>query len=126
MLAVIGIGLMGFFSLKMGKIGHAFNDIPSFIGYISLSVIVFRICAQFLPCLKQAFIKVGDISYFLYLTHVLVLTVLIDVVHLFGKNLTPIYLVVFLPLAFLFALLFQFVYTSIEGQLRQKASASSA
>lgn len=70
---VAGAGLMIALTLKMGAVGHLFNDIPAFLGYTALSAFVYGLGTAFLPFIRRFFLDIGQFSYSLYLIHVLVL-----------------------------------------------------
>lgn len=67
---ILGIGMMGWMTFKGGLTIKVFNDIPSFVGYTSLCILIYRILKK---CPGEFsirfFLYAGKISYFLYLIH---------------------------------------------------------
>lgn len=70
-LSVVSYAIMGALVLFMGQMGKNLNDIFSFLGYLSISVFVFKIFVHVKP-LYNAILAVEPISYSLFLTHYLV------------------------------------------------------
>jgi len=61
-------------ALGLGTTGRVLNDFPALIAYASLALLIFRLK---LNILKKFFVYTGIISYSLYLTHFLVIELLI-------------------------------------------------
>ena len=120
-LAVLGVGAMGYFTLTFGEGVRAFNDIPAFLGYASLSILDFQFTRKYLPWLKNAFMKLGDVSFFLYLTHVLVVQVLMERLRANGWEPSVFHLLLYLPLALLVAIGFQYFYSKVASSFNRKA-----
>ncbi|MBC7922022.1 MAG: acyltransferase [Ferruginibacter sp.] len=118
-LAILGMGSMAFLTLKMGDAVKAFNDFPAFLGYTSLSILVFQLTDRYLPWLKRAFAGVGKVSFFLFLTHVLVLKAMVDGLRAYGQGLSAYHLVLYLPLALLIAAGFQYVYLKVASSFNR-------
>jgi peptidoglycan/LPS O-acetylase OafA/YrhL len=113
--AVLGIGLMGFLSLKGGTFGKMFNDIPAFFGYTALVVLLYSIGLKIFRHFTSAFIKIGYFSYSLYLTHVFVLQLAGYVAALIVPGF--IYNVPFVLMLVPVALLFAWAYEKFTGPL---------
>jgi peptidoglycan/LPS O-acetylase OafA/YrhL len=70
-LSIISYAIMGGLVLTMGAVGKNLNDIFSFLGYLSMSIFVFKIFVHVKP-LYNAILAIEPISYSLFLTHYLV------------------------------------------------------
>ena len=66
--AIVGIGFEGMMAV-MGEIAKVFNDIPAFLGYTSLMILIFAVCGSEV---KSFFLKIARVSYEWYLVHILV------------------------------------------------------
>jgi peptidoglycan/LPS O-acetylase OafA/YrhL len=69
-LSVAGIGLYGLMALKLGVLGHTFNDMPALFGYTAFSLLLYSFQV---PWLNKSILFIAGISYPLYLIHFLVL-----------------------------------------------------
>jgi len=70
-----GMGLMAVMALKGGDVGRVFNDIPSAIGYTSLVAFCYAVLMAINRAgrgLRKILIRIGSISYELYLLHILI------------------------------------------------------
>jgi peptidoglycan/LPS O-acetylase OafA/YrhL len=70
-IAIIGILLMALMALKGGRIGQTFNDIPASIGYASLAAFIFSVSSSVIKPFKVFLIFIGNISFELYLIHMI-------------------------------------------------------
>jgi len=68
-LGLTGMALYALLALKMGQTGRLFNDIPALIGYSSFAIFLYR---MEIHKLNDFFRFTGEISFSLYLTHVLI------------------------------------------------------
>lgn len=68
LICVIGMGLTGFAGIK-GGVWKLYNDIPSMVGYTSLSLIIYKIG---IPFVNRFFEFTNKVSYEWYLVHILV------------------------------------------------------
>lgn len=93
-IGLVFTGLMILMILKMGEVGRLFNDIPALIGYAALSYFVFKFSERFVPPVKRFFLWVNGFSFSLYLVHVLVLELYVQLLRL--QNL-PVSLPMLLP-----------------------------
>jgi peptidoglycan/LPS O-acetylase OafA/YrhL len=73
-LAISGFILYGIMALKMGDIGKMLNDIPAMVGYTSLSIFIYQLGIK--P-INKFFLFTGTISYALFLTHVLIMFIVL-------------------------------------------------
>lgn len=76
---VMGLGLTGLTGF-VGGIWKSFNDIPSLIGYLSMSLIIYEISAKFI---RRFFEFTNKVSYEWYLIHMLAFSVYLQI---FGFN----------------------------------------
>ncbi len=65
-------------AIKGGRFGRIFNDIPTLIGYISLTVLIYSICKNRFKIVKNIILYIGKLSYELYLTHMFAFVLLND------------------------------------------------
>ena len=99
--------LMLVMTLKMGQAGKIFNDIPALFGYGMLSVGIFFFLGRYGQPVLQFFKWVGEISYSLYLVHILVLELLLLALRQMGTGFHLIWVPVFLVLALMAAWVFE-------------------
>ena len=78
--AIIGMLLMAVMALKGGRVGQTFNDIPASVGYASFSAFLFSVASSSIKPIKKFFIFIGNISYELYLVHMVVYFILNDMI----------------------------------------------
>ena len=69
-ITAISLILFALLVFKFGKIGKLFDDIPALFSYAGVSLLIFNFSPE---ALKQFFYKTGDISYSLYLYHIVTL-----------------------------------------------------
>ena len=69
-ITIISLVLFALLVFKFGKIGKLFDDVPALFSYAGVALLIFSYSPQFI---KQFFYKTGDISYSLYLYHIVVL-----------------------------------------------------
>ncbi len=75
-LSILGLFTMAYMKAKGGSLGETFNDVPASMGYVSLSSFIYSICQfQFKP-VKNLIVFIGQISYDLYLIHMVVFILL--------------------------------------------------
>lgn len=72
LLGATGVGLVAYalLALKFGDIGKVFNDYPALIGYLGITIVLYRIG---IAPLNQFLMWVGGISFAFYLFHFVVL-----------------------------------------------------
>jgi peptidoglycan/LPS O-acetylase OafA/YrhL len=85
-LSIVSYGIMGGLVLVMGSMGKNLNDIFSFLGYLCISIFIFKVLKHVKP-LYNAILSVESISYSLFLTHYLVYHFFVQ--YVFSK-LTPL------------------------------------
>ena len=61
--AILGLGTMGFLSLKMKEMGRMFNDIPAFFGYISLCILLYKHTKKHFHIIVDSLVRIGSFSY---------------------------------------------------------------
>jgi len=71
----IALGLYGFIAIKLGEFGRMFNDISALIGFSFFAIFIYLLNIKHL---NHFFIFSGKISFSLYLTHMLVLNILMN------------------------------------------------
>jgi peptidoglycan/LPS O-acetylase OafA/YrhL len=82
-LGITGVTLYALLALKMGQTGRLFNDIPALVGYSSLAIFLYRIN---IPYVNSFFRFTGEISFSLYLSHVLIFLSLKYLLDALGVN----------------------------------------
>jgi peptidoglycan/LPS O-acetylase OafA/YrhL len=70
LVALLGLGLYGAMALRLGVVGHVFNDFPALLGYTALGLLIFNFQA---PSVNNFILFTAKISYPLFLVHILVL-----------------------------------------------------
>jgi peptidoglycan/LPS O-acetylase OafA/YrhL len=105
--ALLGIGLMLLLQRYGGPQARLFNDLPALLGYGALCRWVY---VQG-PVLHTPLMSLGRLSFPLYLTHVLVLTLLL---RLTGEPMQAVWLCLYLPLAWVAARVFA-TLTEVEA-----------
>lgn len=101
-LGIVAYAIMGALVLYMGQMGRNLNDIFSFLGYLSMSIFVFKIFVHVKP-LYNAILSVEPISYSLFLMHYLVYEIFVQYVFARLTPLqTPLMFVAALGVAYLF------------------------
>lgn len=70
LVACAGLCLYCLMALKMGVVGHVFNDIPALLGYTALGLLIFNFRAALI---NNFILFTSKISYPLFLIHILVL-----------------------------------------------------
>jgi peptidoglycan/LPS O-acetylase OafA/YrhL len=101
-LAIVSYAFMGGLVYFLGPIGKNLNDIFSFLGYLSISIFVFKVSVYVKP-LYNAILAVEPISYSLFLTHYLVYHIFVQ--HIFSRLTplqTPIMFIAALGVAYVF------------------------
>ncbi|HYG15338.1 MAG TPA: acyltransferase [Bacteroidia bacterium] len=71
-LGITGMGIYIIMALKLGAVGQLFNDIPALIGYSCVAIFLYNLSIK--P-INRFFLYTGEISYSLFLVHILVLLV---------------------------------------------------
>lgn len=116
---VVGFGLMAALTLYLGNLGIIINDIPAMTGYLSATILLFRLSQNIFYFLQQGMLFVGKYSYPLYLVHIAVLILFMDFITITPGLMTNIfYFLIYL----LGALVFSVIYDKIYGWLYQKLS----
>jgi peptidoglycan/LPS O-acetylase OafA/YrhL len=109
-IAILGIGLMAFLSLKGGIVGQIFNDVPASIGYVAIVILAYRITFK-ISMFSYIISYVGIISYELYLFHMFIYA-LLNTLFLKFLNISPSVLMTFLiilPVSICIAKLFSYL-----------------
>lgn len=99
--------IYGALALVPGGTGKLFNDIPALLGFGALACWLFRLEV---PFVNSFFVFTGNISYSLFLIHILVLKTTVYLLDFFP---VPIVLIISLILTFLFALGLNHILNSI-------------
>ena len=73
LVALAGLVVYCLMALKMGVLGHVFNDIPAFFGYTALGLLIFSFC---IALINNFILFTSKISYSLFLIHILVLRII--------------------------------------------------
>jgi peptidoglycan/LPS O-acetylase OafA/YrhL len=96
--ALTAAGITALLVLKYNTIGKVFNDIPSFLAYTSLAIIMYRIISHF-SIFKKFFLYISKISYPLYLIHLFVIDLFIYIFNLRNNfNNLDLFIVLFIVL----------------------------
>lgn len=94
-----------------GEVGRVFNDIPILIGYAAGTMLFYRMAKRWLPLVKKAFVKIGELSFSLYLTHFFIIRLLVyiltEVMH--KPSISPIYALFLFPFLIIAAKFYQFI-----------------
>lgn len=77
---IFGFLIMSYMALHGGKWGVVFNDIPASIGFFSLSALIFKFTDRILPILKSSLLFIGRISFALYLIHIIIFLICIEII----------------------------------------------
>jgi peptidoglycan/LPS O-acetylase OafA/YrhL len=120
--AIGGMLLMALMALKGGRIGQTFNDIPASIGYASFAAFIFSISGTLMKPLQKFFIFIGNISYELYLVHMITYLVvnrmIVDFLHIESNIFISLFVI--LPFTIWFASylnnLFKLLMLSIDAR----------
>ncbi len=81
LLSAVGIGGYVGMALTFGAYGRLLNDVPALIGYTCLSILLYRCSLVFF---NSFVLFIARISYPLYLVHVLLLLLVLQVIHYYG------------------------------------------
>jgi peptidoglycan/LPS O-acetylase OafA/YrhL len=101
-LGIVSYAFMAGLVLVLGPIGKNLNDIFSFLGYLSISIFIYKILVHVKPA-YNAILSVEPISYSLFLTHYLVYHLFVQYVFSRLAPLqTPIIFVAALGVAYVF------------------------
>ena len=84
----------------MGETGKTLNDIPAMLGYTSLATFIYQLRIKFL---NQFFLFTGGISYALFLTHILILSLVSYGLPFLGWQMNLIIIIITLFLTYLFS-----------------------
>lgn len=105
--AVVGMVITGLMAWNGGYL-KLFNDIPSFVGYISVLLLIYRMGIK---CINRFFQSSSRIGYELYLIHGLVF----EILHHFLDGLIPMWaiLVLCIALSYVAAYAYSFIYHSV-------------
>jgi peptidoglycan/LPS O-acetylase OafA/YrhL len=99
LVGVTGVGLMVLLTARVGAVGRIFNDLPALVGYGALCVGVYWLAVGWADPIRRFFLWVGGFSFSLYLTHVLVLELLLHALAWGGAGIGAWYVPVFVVLA---------------------------
>jgi peptidoglycan/LPS O-acetylase OafA/YrhL len=107
-LSILGLATMAYLALKGGALGQTFNDIPASIGYMSLSAFLYSICQAKFRLIKNIMASVGQISYELYLIHMLIFILLNNLLKSVNSLSSNIYssLLFILPVSIFMSIIF--------------------
>jgi len=111
---VIGFGLMALFTFGLKTAGTIFNDYPALLGYLCLTIALFKLTQKSGKQTLTGMLWVGKYSYALYLVHIAALSLVLQI-NLSVNTLTisALTLLFYLSLAFIFTYTFQKVYQLI-------------
>ncbi len=87
LLTVTGAAFYGILGTQFGQTGRLFNDIPAFVGYSALPVCIYLYHNKWI---NRFFVFSGNISYPLYLVHMLVLSISVHYLHTY----IPVYVLI--------------------------------
>lgn len=109
LIGIMATSLFGILALKGGSVGELFNDIPALVGFSSLAILVYYLKITYI---NKFFIFTGNISFSVYLSHILVLKTisffLIDI---------PISIYVILIISLITCYVFSIYYQKVTGQI---------
>jgi peptidoglycan/LPS O-acetylase OafA/YrhL len=97
-IGAIGMALYIVMALKLGFIGQLFNDIPALIGYGCVAIFLYRLGSK--P-INKFFVYTGDISYPLFIIHILINTLIIYFFGTYGMQPSAITLLLSLGLSYI-------------------------
>ncbi|MEL6262640.1 MAG: acyltransferase [Cyanobacteria bacterium J06626_6] len=119
-LAVVGIGLKGFMAMQGGPIWKAFNDMPTVVGFVALTVLAYMLCSSW-RWAKRGVEFAGKISFELYLVHILVWKLAKEGLSLFADSEpTWIFKMTFvLPLAIVVAIGFKELHLAVGERVKK-------
>lgn len=80
-IAAIGIGLYSLMAIKLGVVGHIFNDIPAFFGFTAFGLFIFHLRAAWI---NRVILFTASVSYPLFLIHFLVLLLVVEACQYYG------------------------------------------
>lgn len=108
-IALVAYSVMALLVLNFGSFGKNLNDLFSFIGYFSISVIIFKVVKKSSKTFR-AVIAFEKISYPLYLTHTFIFSLFFN---FFFQKITLIHLPIIITISFIFAYLFSLVLNKL-------------
>lgn len=114
---ILGFGFMAILTFKLKTFGIIFNDYPALLGYLSLTIALFKLTQHLSNTLNNAMLWIGKYSYSLYLVHIAVLSFFLQ----YYLNDNPfiinfLKLPLYLSLAFIFTYIFHTIYQLIFGR----------
>lgn len=120
--AVFGVGMVVILALKLKMIGRIFNDIPSFVGYTSLVILVYRFADRFVKLVKKWVLAIYNFAYSLYIIHGYLIALFIYfIITLFKINPdAPYYRIVFFPVILIIAFIYDYFTQKIFNRLARK------
>jgi peptidoglycan/LPS O-acetylase OafA/YrhL len=110
---MLGAGAMLLLVLKTGRLGPIFNDVFALVGYGMLSVGVFLFFEKCLPRVVSFFQWVGNISFSVYLVHIMVLELFLLTMQRMGVSMS----IVSIPLFLLAALAAGRFFDEMTGKI---------
>jgi len=102
---ISGLTMYAFLAFKGGQIGRLYNDIPALIGYTGLAILIYNLGIK---QITSFFLFTGKISYALYLSHVLVINLILYIFKGLNFPLSPVQL---LLMSFVLCYIFAYGYT---------------
>jgi len=111
---ILGFGVMALLTFKLKAAGIVFNDYPALLGYLCLTIMLFKLAQNLKQNILDGMLWVGKYSYPLYLVHIAALSLALQV-HLSYNSLkiNALTLLFYLSIAFVFTYTFQKVYQLI-------------
>ncbi|MES2587777.1 MAG: acyltransferase [Bacteroidota bacterium] len=105
-IGITGFIIYGLMAVKGGTMGKLFNDIPALAGYTAIAVFIYSFTKNVLKInfIRKFFIFSGNISYPLYLLHVLILNISLKVFYFLNISFI---LVISILITFIISFFFQ-------------------
>ena len=102
LVAILCIGLYSLMAIKLGVVGHIFNDFPALFGFTALGLFIFNLRAAWI---NKFILFTATVSYPLFLIHFLVLLLVLAVCKYLGLSFTLLIAAATLLLCYLAAVL---------------------
>jgi peptidoglycan/LPS O-acetylase OafA/YrhL len=114
LLSIISIFLVIMIVTKFGNYGKIFNDIPSFIGYTAVSVLVYSLCQKLPDIFKNSMLWIGKYSFSIYLVHILLLLFYLELLKTFQLSFNLVHILFLLLITGSIGFLFQKSYSKFQ------------
>ncbi len=118
-----GFGTMALLTFYLGDLGVVINDIPAMVGYLSATILLYRLSVSLIGFIESGFLFIGKYSYPLYLVHIAVLSLWLHFVTITRPlPLLLAFFLIYLLAALVASVIYDKLYAWVYHRLSRKQS----